>query len=556
MAGFPLYTLNKFVEILIENNYTVVIIEQISASPNPIREVTKVISPSTYNDSKYNSYEEKYLMTIYLSNAFSYKTNQKFITASIAIFDISTGKTHIYENNFDVDTKLILDDIYRIRKMYNPKEVVIFGDHSDELSFDKIASFLEISALCLHNNIANFSKEVLDINYQKQLLKKVFTNCGMLSVIEYCNLERHPNSVIAFVYLLRFVFEHDSNYIKNVSPPTFISNNEKLILEFNCIKKLDVFSDSKAKKSSLLGLLNNCSTHTGKRFFKSNLLSPITDCNILNKRYDNIELLLKKNRKKYIYDEVRKELTCISDIERNLNNLICNKLHPHEFASLNTTLYKVIDIYGILEKYNITNVCDKFDVKICNELITYLENVFDMEELPKYNLENMNTSFYKADYNVEIDKEQRTMNTYTTYFERLVNKLNGAQAEFSSFFKVERNDRDGTYLSVTSKRFATVISKLKANFDLKIDDLDCVLSDLQQKAVINKSTAKITSDIMLEINEKMYILKDSLKSKIVKCYNEICTDIYDKFRSKLNDIVNFINDIDFYSTCAYNSHKV
>jgi DNA mismatch repair protein MutS len=48
MAGFPSYALKKFVDILINNKYTNVIIEQVTPPPNPKRDVTQIISPSTY----------------------------------------------------------------------------------------------------------------------------------------------------------------------------------------------------------------------------------------------------------------------------------------------------------------------------------------------------------------------------------------------------------------------------------------------------------------------------------------------------------------------------
>ena len=47
MAGFPSYTLNKFIDILVTNNKTVVLVEQVTSPPNPKRDVTRIISPAT-----------------------------------------------------------------------------------------------------------------------------------------------------------------------------------------------------------------------------------------------------------------------------------------------------------------------------------------------------------------------------------------------------------------------------------------------------------------------------------------------------------------------------
>ena len=45
MAGFPLYVLDKYKNILLQNNYTIVIITQVTEPPNPDRKVTEILSP-------------------------------------------------------------------------------------------------------------------------------------------------------------------------------------------------------------------------------------------------------------------------------------------------------------------------------------------------------------------------------------------------------------------------------------------------------------------------------------------------------------------------------
>ena len=47
MAGFPTWALEKFLQILLQNNYTIVKIDQITQPPNPERKITDIISPST-----------------------------------------------------------------------------------------------------------------------------------------------------------------------------------------------------------------------------------------------------------------------------------------------------------------------------------------------------------------------------------------------------------------------------------------------------------------------------------------------------------------------------
>ena len=50
MAGFPCHALKRFIHILLDNNYTVILIEQVTPPPNPKREITQIFSPGTYID--------------------------------------------------------------------------------------------------------------------------------------------------------------------------------------------------------------------------------------------------------------------------------------------------------------------------------------------------------------------------------------------------------------------------------------------------------------------------------------------------------------------------
>ena len=51
LAGFPVYSIQKYETILLNHNYTVVIVEQITPPPNPERGVTRIVSPGTTIDN-------------------------------------------------------------------------------------------------------------------------------------------------------------------------------------------------------------------------------------------------------------------------------------------------------------------------------------------------------------------------------------------------------------------------------------------------------------------------------------------------------------------------
>ena len=74
MAGFPSQSMKRFLQVLVSNNYTVVLIEQTTPPPNPTREITKIISPGTYIDEVKNN-DANYIVSVLISEGKCYKTN-------------------------------------------------------------------------------------------------------------------------------------------------------------------------------------------------------------------------------------------------------------------------------------------------------------------------------------------------------------------------------------------------------------------------------------------------------------------------------------------------
>ena len=67
MMGFPSYTLNKFLNILVNNNYTIIVVSQYTPPPKPKRKVTQIVSPGTRIDFD-NHVETNNLMSIFIED--------------------------------------------------------------------------------------------------------------------------------------------------------------------------------------------------------------------------------------------------------------------------------------------------------------------------------------------------------------------------------------------------------------------------------------------------------------------------------------------------------
>ena len=221
MAGFPLYALQKFIQILINHQYTIVLIEQTTPPPNPQRKITEIISPSTNINN--NIRNGNYIIVYYFEEISGY------LNVGISGVDLTTGKSFVYENGSNKkDPQLTLDECYRILSAYNPTEVLIISDNINEEFKKKINDIINVNCL-IHRKFEDYDllPFMKKIDYQKKVLEKSFKNTSMLSIIEFLNLEKMTIGILSFCCLLQFAYEHNADIIKELNIPDILEKSNK-----------------------------------------------------------------------------------------------------------------------------------------------------------------------------------------------------------------------------------------------------------------------------------------------------------------------------------------
>ena len=235
MMGFPDHALLKFRNILLNNNYTIVKVDQITPKPNPERAVTEIISPSTIIDA-YNKSDTNYLVSIYI-DTYPMPNNQKIYTAGISVIDIATGKNYVHKINSSVEDKKIWnDEVYRFIQYYDPKELIIHFDEA-KLSFkkDSLSQLWSINENNIHLNLTT-SKQYLKISYQNEFLENYFKTEDILTPIEFLGFEREPEIILSYIYMLQFIYEHKIENTMSLKRPEFRHNQKHLLLSHNCVE--------------------------------------------------------------------------------------------------------------------------------------------------------------------------------------------------------------------------------------------------------------------------------------------------------------------------------
>lgn len=561
MAGIPLYVVNKYINILTEHNYTIILIEQITPPPNPKREITKIISPGTNIENNTDT-NNNFLMCIYFTQVINNIKNN-ILSAYISYVDVNTNETYIItcEEN---DSNLNLEDVLKNINNIKPSEIVIFTDintKANKLLVSILFNFIKIipSNICIHNRLElNIDDIFFKLSYQKTVLKKVFKNTGILSVIEYLDLETQPLSVISFTYLLQFCYEHNENILNGLNKPKLLENIKYLSLVNNALENLNMVSNIKnnGKTSSIINLLNNCKTNMGKRYFRQCLINPLNNINIIKERYDFCEKFMNNN----LYIEIRKILSKISDLERFFKKIILKTLQPPEFVIVIYSLKSLNELCDNLFKNNIdlnkfSLSCDNQDLLI--NLINDLDEKLNYIEMEKVNLNQITKNLFKENIHVEIDILQTELLLFENLFENVCLSLNEGHSKNNEIKLEVSKDKIAT-LSITKHRYENLLKDKKrmsiVNFMLK-DKCNLNIDDISSKpfSTNNKTMLKLTFKGMLENQSKINELQNEIRIKVSDLYLKELEDFYENYGKLFEIITSFIANIDFYCCNAKNA---
>ena len=288
MAGVTSIAFNKYMKILLNNNYTIVKIDQVTPPPNPKREVTRIYSPGTFWDSD-NSNDNCTLMSIYIEGLPQENDNILY-SIGISIIDLSTGECRMIElyDQLTNNPRLgVISETYRLIYNYQPVEIIFTYKNASSLSrefFNKVAYNTD-----KFHNLGELESKYENIPYQNNFLKKYFSCVNTVSVVDYIGLTKYNYCLVSYLLLLDFAYEHETLLVTLLPKPIIISDNNLLNISYQSIEVLDILNNNK-KSKSLYKLLNLCNTSPGKREFKNKLLHPISNIEELNNRYNKIKI--------------------------------------------------------------------------------------------------------------------------------------------------------------------------------------------------------------------------------------------------------------------------
>ena len=422
MCGVPFHAYESYMNRLVAKGYKVAICEQVEdpkqAKGLVRREVIRVVTPGTnINEQALDEGKNNYIMCIVsLSDQFG-----------VATADITTGDFFVTE----VDSKRrLLDEIYK----FSPTEVVC-----NEALF---MSGLDIDDLKNRVGIVLYSLEnwYFDDSLCENTLKEHFR----VNSLEGLGLADLECGMIASGSLLKYLYETQKNSLEQISAIHPYTTGKFMVLDSSTRRNLELVETlrEKAKRGSLLWVLDKTKTAMGARMLRSFVEQPLIEKEEIEGRLDAIEELMQRAIDR---EELREYLNPVYDLERLLTRITYQSANPRDLTAFKSSIGMIPHIRGILlelQSKEIQGICEDMDT--LEDLYTLIDAA--IEEEPPITVRE--GGIIKDGYHEEIDRLREAKSQGKNWLAELEAK----EREKTGIknLKIKFNKVFGYYLEVTN----------------------------------------------------------------------------------------------------------
>jgi len=374
MCGVPYHSANIYIARLIEKGFKVAICEQVedpkTAKGIVRREVIRVVTPGTVIDEELlDEKNNNYLAVIYRENT----------QIGFAVSDVSTGEIFVTQLSKD---ESVYDEIAR----YNPKEILV-NDSADKalgnivqtrfgMNMDSKDTFFEWSEI---------EKKVLE-QFKKNSLREL-------------ELDGKNEAVIAAGAMLMYLEHTQKRSLDYITTLNVYTVEDYMDLDFATRRNLEICETmrDRAKRGSLLGVVDKTKTSMGARMLRQWLEKPLINPDEINRRLYAVEEIVKNPMMK---DELSYALSKTYDISRIISRLSLGTATPKDLIALKNTAQALPEVEYALsgaKSAMLKKLLEDFD--ILADIAGLIERAIDEEASAVLKDGNI----IKDGYNEEID---------------------------------------------------------------------------------------------------------------------------------------------------------
>jgi DNA mismatch repair protein MutS len=573
--GFRDYSLDKYLQKLNNQGYTVVVYDQDEQTKNTTRSLSGIYSPGTFFSTNSTTISNNCCC---IWTQFNKKTIKKDaeIIVGISSVDIFTGKSTIFEyvQPYISNTPAIYDELERFLSIYNPSEIIFISNLEQHLHNQAI-SYANIQCNLLHSihlldeqNIRTQEAHVCEKQtYQTTILSQFFSDTTTFLQ----DFQTYSIATQSYCYLLNFIKTRNSSLVKKMEYPVFENFGQRLLLANHTLKQLNIIDDANytGEYSSVLKFLNKCITPMGKRKFKYHLLNPVTNIDTLNKEYDITDFLLDNFE---MVDFVRKQFTPIKDVEKLYRCIYLQKITPQNLFYFYQNLKSIVEIDTYVSDYPYINKIANPDNNIkdiCNTFISLFEKTFVLDLCRNEETTSFDKNFFQYGIYPELDKAVENyidtmdkLEAIRFFFNSILCDADKKIKNKDEVVKIHETEKMGYSIVSTKKRCETIKKNIKednytisyvSTFDksTKKIKLDCSAISFHHSTASNNS---IHVEQLDKICSSILKYRNTMKTIIYDTYTQFISSL-ETYHTHFEKIVSYVGLLDFSTCKAYLSHK-
>jgi len=421
MCGVPYHAVDTYISRLISKGYKVAICEQVEdpalAKGLVKREVIRIVTPGTVTDSAMlDEKKNNYLISVYARGSMF----------SMAAADISTGEFYTTRITWGNTSAKLMDEISK----YSPAEIIL----NQSLAETKV----------LVNQIkARFGSfiSVLEDNYfeDREIINELYERFGSEALPDE-EAELCINASAALLHYLKETQKAGLTHIQSIKPYKI---EEYMILDMATRRNLELTETmrDKARKGTLLWVLDKTMTSMGGRALRKWIEQPLVNTGDINERLDAVSEL---KGKFMVRMELRELLRRVYDIERLTAKIVIGSANCRDLIALKNSLEQIPYVKNILSS------CEAQMTVKANAMMDELSDICMLIEksiVDEPPVSVKEGGIIKTGYNAEVDK----LRSATTDGKQWIAELEAAEREKTGIknLKIGFTKVFGYYLEVT-----------------------------------------------------------------------------------------------------------
>jgi DNA mismatch repair protein MutS len=349
MCGVPYHAADNYIAKLIRKGYKVAICDQVEdpklTKKLVRREVTRVMTPGTAQDSQLGSDENNFLAAVARQND----------TVGFAALDLSTGEFRATEFKGPDAERRIAEELQtlRPRELLYASSLPLFESRNEgplgstrspaAASAPKLASTEVTGHRWAETPLDDW---VFASDYAVPLVENHF---GVLS-LEGFGLSGRAAAACAAGAILHYVRSTQRGSLDHVDRIGYYERQSCLVLDAVTVRNLELVEPLFAGTGdsvTLIRALDMTVTPMGKRLLRAWMLRPSIERVEIERRYDAVEAGVKALIPR---EELRRALDGILDVERLLSRVTLETANPRDVLALSSSLSRIPGVKSALAR--------------------------------------------------------------------------------------------------------------------------------------------------------------------------------------------------------------